>query len=160
MMRIWCLGATLAVAAWAPPAEAYVLNYATRVGNYTSDSTSLIDVPIDSLGDVKLGFAADVGDLIQITYNAECGVLGPPHSRVSIEIVIDGQEADPASGTGDAFCTAVSSTDYAWTGAVRESFYTVATNGPNGEHTVEVRAIGLGGANKWWLGDSSLIVGY
>ena len=145
-----------ATAAWMVPARADTLAEATRTGNFTSSSTSLISVPIDNNGDSSIKVnTIDHDEVFEIIYNAECGVLGPQQADVTIEIILDGHQVDPKSGTHFAFCTATSSTDYSWVGATRQSTFVVPTVG---YHTVEVHAAGENGATTWWLGDSALAI--
>ena len=158
MIRLLRAVSVAMVVVCALPAQAYLLSQITRTGNFTSSSTSLIQVPLDNEGDIGLTFQGiSFTAPIQIIYNAECGVLGPPQARVAIEILVDGHQIDPASGTHFAFCTATSVTRYSWIGATRQSVVVVTGDG---FHDVEVHAVGVGGATKWWLGDSSLTIAY
>jgi hypothetical protein len=92
--------------------------------------------------------------LIKITYNAECGVLGPPQAWVAVTVLVDGVEASPQNGTDFALCSADSATTWEWVGAVRQSVIRVAA----GRHSLRIRVDLLNGATRWWLGDTSLVV--
>lgn len=94
--------------------------------------------------------------LVKVTYNAECGVLGPPQSWLSVTLLVDGVQMNPASGTVFAFCTSLpNGADFQWTGATRQSLKTIPAAGT---HTVQVLVDLNNGANTWWLGDTSIVV--
>ena len=128
--------------------------FATRVNN-DSDTTTHVFKALNDAGATSLGFSvAGTGNkLIKITYNAECGVLGPAGSWISVTILVDGVEANPKNGTDFALCTATSTTTFSWMGAVRQSLITVSP----GSHSVQV-LIDQIGSTQWWLGDTSLVV--
>jgi hypothetical protein len=149
------LAVLVAVAAMGSTASAETLKaYATRVAN-DSDVTTHIFKALDDGGATSLSFSTTGANrLVKITYNAECGVLGTPDAWVSVTILVDGIEANPKNGTDFALCTATSTTDFSWMGAVRQSLITV----PAGSHNVQVLVDLLNGATQWWLGDTSLVV--
>ncbi len=128
--------------------------FATRVSN-DSDFTTHVFKALNDAGATSLGFsvAGTANKLIKITFNAECGVLGPPGSWISVTILVDGMEANPKNGTDFALCTATSTTTFSWVGAVRQSLITVAP----GSHNVQV-LIDQIGSTQWWLGDTSIVV--
>jgi hypothetical protein len=130
--------------------------YATRAGN-EGGTNSHFFVDLDNSSKNSLAFStSEPNRLIKITYNAECAVLGPPQSWLSVTILVDGVEANPASGTSFGFCTSLpNGVDYQWTGATRQSLIKV----PNeGAHFVQVLVDINNGATNWWLGDSSIVV--
>ena len=128
--------------------------FATRVHN-DSDTTTHVFKMLNDAGATSLGFTVPglVNKLIKITFNAECGVLGPPGSWISVTILVDGIEANPQNGTDFALCTATSTSTFSWMGAVRQSLITV----PPGSHNVQV-LIDQIGSTTWWLGDTSIVV--
>jgi hypothetical protein len=130
--------------------------FATRAGNETGTNTHFL-VDLDNSSHTSLAFSTSTtNSLIKITYNAECGVLGPPESWLSVTILVDGVQANPASGAFFGFCTSLpNGRDYQWTGATRQSLIRV----PNiGTHFVQVVVDINYGATNWWLGDSSIVV--
>jgi hypothetical protein len=147
----------LALATMTASAAAETLKaFATRTGNESATNSHFF-VDLDNSGHTSLAFSTTATNrLIKITYNAECGVLGSPQSSwVSVTILVDGVQANPASGTLFGFCTAMSTTGYQWSGETRQSLITV----PNiGTHSVQVLVDLNNGATNWWLGDSSIVV--
>jgi hypothetical protein len=132
-----------------------LLAFVTRANNAEA-ATSGVLVPLGNLGATSLAFTTSAANkVVKITYNAECGVLGPVQSWLSVTVLVDGSEANPASSTSFALCTASSTSTYSWTGAVRQSVYKVAAAGA---HKVEIRVNLNNGATEWWLGDTSLTV--
>jgi len=145
----------VAIAAMGSTASAEMLKAsATRVANDT-DVTTHVFKALNDAGATSLGFSVSgtTNKLIKITFNAECGVLGPPGSWISVTILVDGNEANPKNGTDFALCTATSTTTFSWVGAVRQSLITVAP----GSHNVQVLIDQLG-STQWWLGDTSIVV--
>ncbi len=153
MNRVFtALAAAATIVAAVPAYAGSILHVAARAGNYTSDSTSLIGVPLDLAGDTEVFFTTTKSNtVVRVVYNAECGVLGPAESRVTIVVMVDGNPTYPDSDTHFAFCTATSTRAYVWTGATREAYYKVPTPG---SHKLQIFAAELGGATEWWLGDS------
>jgi hypothetical protein len=145
-----------AIAVLSATASAEVLAAsATRSVNDTSTTTHVFK-SLNNAGATSLSFTtAAANKLVKITFNAECGVLGPSQSWLSTTILVDGVQANPASGTAFALCTASSTSAYNWTGAVRQSLITVPAAGA---HTVQVLIDLNNGATNWWLGDSSIVV--
>ena len=132
-----------------------VRTYGTRAGNEFGSNTHFFA----DLGNGKTSLSFNTSapnSLIKVTYNAECAVLGPPQSWLSVTILIDGVEMNPASGTSFGFCTSLpNGTDFQWTGATRVSLKTVPTAGT---HVVRVLVDLNNGATTWWLGDTSIVV--
>jgi hypothetical protein len=129
--------------------------FVARANNAASTTTHVL-VPLDHVGTTALPFKTTAANKeIKITYNAECGVLGPIGSWQSVTILVDGVEANPTSGTSFAFCSASSTTTFIWTGAVRQSIYKVPVAG---NHIVQVLVDLNAGATEWWLGDTSIVV--
>lgn len=155
--------ALVAVGAAASSASAEsLLAAATRKANDSATTTHVFKA-LNDAGGLSLGFSTSTANaLVKITYNAECGVLGAATSFiaswVSVTILVDGVQADPATGKDFALCTATdksSATQFDLVGAVRQSFIVV----PNaGLHTVKVLVDLNGFATKWWLGDTSIAV--
>jgi hypothetical protein len=147
----------VAVATMAASASAEALKtFATRAGNESGTNTHFF-VDLDNSSHTSLAFNTSVRNgLIKVTYNAECAVLGPPQSWLSVTILIDGVQANPASGTFFGFCTSLpNGADFQWTGATRQSLIRV----PNtGTHVVQVLVDLNNFATTWWLGDSSIVV--
>jgi hypothetical protein len=133
-----------------------ILAHIVRVGNYDNTATTATAVPLDASSDTSLSFTTTkANEVVRIIYNAECAVLGDAEAYLSITVMVDGKEARPASGTSFAFCTAVSTTSYAWAGAVRQSIFTVPAVGV---HSVQIIAQSENDVTEWWLGDSSLVI--
>ncbi len=133
-----------------------LLAQATRPNNYTDTSTALVAVPLDASANTSLSFTTTArNELVRVIYNAECGVLGPPQSWLTVEVTIDGVQTNPKSGTSFALCTSTDASHYSWVGAVRQAVLRVPTPG---SHTVQVLAAGENGVTTWWLGDTSLVV--
>ena len=129
--------------------------FATRTANDNGTNTHFFKA-LDDAGATSLTFSTSLKNrLIKITYNAECAVLGPPQSWVSVTILVDGVEANPKNGTDFGFCTATSTTNYEWIGAVRQSLITLPKTG---SHAVQVLVDLNNGATNWWLGDTSMVV--
>ena len=127
---------------------------ATRVANDTNTTTGVLKALNDG-GATSVGFnTTPASSVVKITFNAECGVLGPPQAWVAVTIFVDGVEANPKNNTDFALCTAQSTTEFQWVGAVRQSTIKVAA----GAHKVTVRIDLLNGATAWWLGDTSIAV--
>jgi len=130
--------------------------FAARAGNEFGNNSHFF-VDLDNVPHNSLAFSTSATNrLIKITYNAECAVLGPPESWLSVTVLVDGKQANPASGTFFGFCTSLpNGVDHQWTGATRQSLITV----PNiGTHTVQILVDLNNGATEWWLGDSSIVV--
>jgi hypothetical protein len=148
------LGVILAVSSITSSVSAEALKAsATRTGNQTGTTTAA--VALNNTGATSLTFStAMLNALIKITYNAECGAIGPTGSWTAVRIFVDGVEANPQSGTNFAFCTAHSTTTYFWVGATRQSLIRVPSTGV---HSVRVLVSNVF-SSTWWLGDSSIVV--
>jgi hypothetical protein len=132
-----------------------IFTSANRPGNFTFTSTTLFDVPVTASQGTSLTVNTSAAStLLKVSYNAECGVLGPLESWLTVVILIDGVPTNPNSGTTFALCSATSTTAYVWTGTIRQAALKV---GP-GTHKIEVQAALEDGSTSGWLGDSSLIV--
>jgi len=132
-----------------------LLASATRSGN-NAGATTAFAVLNGTTGATSLAFSTSAANkLVKITYNAECGVLGPVGSWQSVTILVDGVEANPASNVLFAFCSATSTSSYTWVGAVRQSLIKVPAKGA---HSVQVQVSLGNSATGWWLGDSSIVV--
>jgi len=152
-IAIAALAAVIAIASSAS-AES-LLQYATRSGNANNSTTHVLAPLTDSQATFLTFSTTAANKVVKITYNAECGVLGIYPSWQSVTVLVDGVEASPASNTAFAFCTATSTTNFTWTGAVRQSLIKVPAKGL---HTVQIVIDLDGSATEWWLGDSSLVV--
>jgi len=153
-----CLAAALFFAAASIPSTASaesLLAFINRANNATNTTTHVF-APLDNGGATSLTFkTTGANKVVKVSYNAECGVLGPTGSWQSVTILIDGVQANPTSGTLFAFCTASSTSNYIWTGALRQSTLKVPLAG---NHIVQVLIDLNAGATNWWLGDSSIVV--
>jgi len=148
-----CLFMAIAVTSSIASAET-LKTFATRAGNLFSTNSHFF-IALNNSGATSVSFStAAPNRVMKITYNAECGVLGAS-GWLSATIFVDGVQANPASGTSFALCTAESTSTFHWAGAVRQSMITVP--GP-GVHTVQVLIDLNAGATEWWLGDSSIVV--
>ncbi len=130
--------------------------FATRISNDTGTTSGVLK-PLDDAGNTSLHFSTSATNrLIKITYNAECGVLGPAQSWVTVIVLVDGVQANPQNGDDFALCTSLpNGVDFQWVGAVRQSLIKV----PNiGTHAVQIQVDLNGGATEWWQGDSSIVV--
>jgi hypothetical protein len=156
--RLVAAASLVAALAASQAASAQILAENYRVGNYTNTSTTFTAIPLANSGNVTVTFTTTTAnELVRITYNVECGVLGPYEAWLAVEITVDGNQAYPNSGTQFALCSSVdpSGADYGWTGAVRQSLYVVPAAGT---HKVQVLGAGEDGATGWWQGDSSIVV--
>jgi hypothetical protein len=139
---------------------ASILAAATRTDAFVSISKAEIPIPLKNNGVTELLFMTSVNNQsVKITYNAECVVTGTRGKWLSVRILVDNVEADPASGHDFALCTAVDKTGSTWIGATRQSVFKIPAAGM---HTVKVMGrlnVGLlGGGGTWRLDDSSLVV--
>jgi len=147
------LAAVIALSATAS-AETLVA-FATRTNNDFGTNTHFMQM-LDDPGATSLSFNTPrAGRIVKITYNAECGVLGPRQAWVSVSILVDGVEANPKGGADTAFCTATNTANYSWVSAARQSIITLPTAGA---HSVQILVDLNNGATNWWLGDTSLVV--
>lgn len=155
-LGIVAAAAFLAVAFAVSSASAESLLVASsRIVNDSGTNTHFLQA-LNDAGATQLVFNTTVPkQLVKITYNAECGVLGPAGSWLSVTILVDGLQANPKNGTDFAFCTATSATTFSWMGAVRQSFISL---GPVGAHKLTVLVDLNVGATKWWIGDSSVVI--
>jgi hypothetical protein len=144
-----------AVALFATTAFAETIKVAvTRTQNDNATTTGVFKA-LTQGGATAVSFSTTAAStLLIITYNAECGVLGPPQAWVAVTVFVDGLEANPQNGTDFALCSANSTTTWEWVGAVRQSVIRVAA----GTHTLRIRVDLRNGATRWWLGDTSLVV--
>jgi hypothetical protein len=147
--------AALALTAGAFPAKATILVTASRANNFSTTTTPSL-IPLSNSGATSIKFTTTKANTkIRIIYNAECGVLGASNTWLSVTVRVDGVEANPASGTDFAFCTATSTTNFTWIGATRQSIITVPAVGT---HTLTVQGDLNFGATEMWLGDTSVVV--
>ncbi len=140
-------------------AAASILASATRTTAFASTSKSEVPVPLTNNGVTELLFTTTIkNQIVKITYNAECVVTGTRGMWVSVRILVNGNEADPASGHDFALCTAFDKTGKTWAARTRQSVFKVPAAGM---HTVKVVARLNGaplGSGTWRLDDSSLVV--
>ena len=123
-------------------------------------------VPVDLAtaggAQTTLGFATAAPDLVEITFSAECSVLGTVFQYGSIQIEVDPAgpvgftPVAPTAGPDDAFCSG-NNIAGALDGYVTPSM-TVVTRVPAGVHRVRVLANAVGGAPQFRLDDLSLTV--
>ncbi len=152
---ILLLAVVVAIAACQITASASTIRLITTRTNNDTDVTTGVLKALTQSGATSVPFSTTAtSSLVKITFNAECGVLGPPQAWVAVTIFVDGIEANPKNNTDFALCTAQSTTAFQWVGAVRQSQIHVAA----GKHVVTVRIDLLNGATQWWLGDTSLSI--
>jgi len=114
-----------------------ILASATRTSAFVSASTSPVFVTLRDEGVTSLKFYADPNQTVVITYNAECLVTAPRGTWLSIHILVDGNAAQPSSGSDFAFCSAVDENGQTWGSAVRQSVVKVPYAG---NHVVTIKA--------------------
>ena len=137
------------------PGHAEILSTGSRASNYTNSTVNTyVTVPINNTFSSIQFTTTAPGQIVRITYNAECGAIGPAGTWLAVVINVDGIAAAPASGNSFALCTATSTTNYNWVGATRQATIKVPFAGT---HTVNVQGYGVG-TTTWWLGDSSIVV--
>ena len=130
-------------------AKANLLASAIRTVAINGNS-AVVTVPLTDSGSLGLAFSTSADrQKVVIRYNAECGAFGS--GWLSVSILVDGVQANPASGTDFAMCT-----NTAYVGALRQSTFTVPTAGA---HSVTVTAQSVSSsAPSWRLDDTSLTV--
>ena len=130
-------------------ASANVLATSTNTSG-SGGGSSPVNVAVQQNGGTALAFkTAKNKQKIVITFNAECRADGT--GWVTVVVLVDGNQANPQSGSDFALCTPGAG----WVGAVRQSVYTVPKVGA---HSVTVVAQGISGNNSWSLDDISLVV--
>jgi hypothetical protein len=134
---------------------ASILASATRTSAFVGASATPVLVPLREDGSTSLKFHADVNQTVVIIYNAECLVTAPRGTWLSIRVIVDGNEAQPSSGSDFAFCSAVDDNGQTWGSAVRQSALKVSYAG---SHVVKIEARLNAGNGIWRLDDSSLVV--
>jgi hypothetical protein len=134
-------------------ASKYLAGTYSTIG-FLGSSTSDLYVPVATSGATALAFTTTKTQRLKITYNAECMVKAERGVWLSLRIEVDGVEANPASGTDFAFCSAVDSAGNTFDSALRQSVITV----PAGPHMVRIKGRLMGGPGTWWVDDSSLVV--
>ena len=142
-----------------PSAKADVLATATRADPpfaVRGGVGPFVVVPLTDSNSTELLFNTVVNrQTVVITFNAECKVVGG--GFVAVVIDVDGQPANPRSGTDFALCASVPGDALQPIGAVRQSVFVV----PNaGAHSVRVTARGVNGpaSGGWQLDDTSLVI--
>jgi hypothetical protein len=136
-------------------ASADILAAVARSANFFSSSTTDVAVPLRPNGSTSFKFTTTGPGktLVKITFNSECTVAAPRGTWLTLRIEVDGVNADPASGTDYAFCTAIDASGNTWMSVTRQSLIRVQA----GEHVVKVFASAVAPAS-WQLGDTSLVV--
>jgi hypothetical protein len=135
--------------------ESAVLTFASRSKGFDSTSTAEVAVPLKNNGLDTLPFTTtDNNQLVTITYNARCSIAAPRGTWVSVRVVVDGQNAHPASGSDFAMCSSIQNGIFHYVTAIRQSTFTVPTAG---DHQVQIFARSSQAAN-WALGYSSLVI--
>jgi hypothetical protein len=133
--------------------DSALLGSAVRTGPdnaFVGTSTTEVVVPLTNHGADTLQFVTKTSNqLVTLTYNAVCVIDAPRGTWVSIRVVVDGQEAEPASGGDFALCSSIQPRFY-----MRQSAVTVPDIG---NHAVQIFAKGSSAA-VWALSDASLIV--
>jgi hypothetical protein len=157
------LAATVLAVVGASSSNAFagsILAAATRTKAFTSTSKSDVLVPLQDNGATALQFTtADDNQIVKITYNAECEVTGTRGKWASVRILVDGNEANPASGNDFALCSAVDTVGKTWGAATRQSVFNVPTAGTHAVTVLGRLNVGFtAGSGTWRLDDSSLVV--
>jgi hypothetical protein len=139
-------------AAFAAPPMAFT----TRTQFFGSTSTTDVPIPLRNNGTTTLRFQTTIdNEPVVITYNAECIVTAPRGVWLTISILVDGVQANPASGQDFALCSALDTGGQSWGSVSRQSVFTV----PNpGIHTVSITGKLRGDSGSFGLDDSSLVV--
>jgi hypothetical protein len=157
--RIGMLKATLSAAVVLLGAQVYAHTQAffSRTGNFTFSGST--PVPLNQVGATEVTFTGS--GRRTLTYTAECAKTGTS-GWVTIAIVVDGEQLAPTGGnTGDAFCSAnTTSAADEWVMAATQARTKNFTD--DGPHTVQVLAAVAGGifpSGTGHLGDSTLQVG-
>ena len=96
MRRLLAPLSLLAALSLSAPAFAdSIVTRAFRMANDNAPTTNVFKALNDN-GTTALPFKTAVNnDLVRVTFNAECGVLGPTESWVSVTILIDGVQPTP-----------------------------------------------------------------
>jgi len=153
--RVFAMLFALALGITATASAEVLVTFATRANNFNTTGSN-VAVPLDDAAKTSLSFNTKAANkIVKITYNAECGVIGPAQSWLSVRVLVDGVDAAPASGNLFGFCSSTSASSYAWVGATRQVIYKVPTAGA---HTVQVIANLNAGATSGWLGDTSIVI--
>ena len=154
------LAALVATIGIVPSAKADVLATATRADPpfaVRGGVGPFVVVPLTDSNSTELLFNTVTNrQTVVITFNAECKVVGGGYLAVVIDV--DGQPANPRSGTDFALCTSAPGDALQPIGAVRQSVFTVANAGV---HSVRVTARGVNGpagSGGWQLDDTSLVI--
>ena len=129
-----------------------LLASATRSGNATGAATTFVALTNSGATSLPFNTSAD-NKLVKISYNAECAISAGVGNWASVRILVDGVEANPASGTSFALCTASVANTFIYAGNSRQSLISIPVKGP---HAVQVQVASTAGI--WWLGDSSIVV--
>jgi hypothetical protein len=147
--------AALVMAASSVPAHATILATATYIYDFYSGTSSSV-VPLNNDGTTAVPLrTSKTNTKVRIIFNAQCGVLGSTGATLSATILVDGVQANPASGTSFAFCSAPSSWFWSLSGASRQSLINVPAIGA---HNVTVRADLNYGASYMDIDAISLVV--
>lgn len=148
----------------APQARADILNFSTNI-NPQLFGPALAPVDLSTAGGAQntLPFVTTSPGLVEITFSAECSVLGTQFQYGSIQIQVNpaGGGAGfapiaPTVGPDDAFCSG-NNVAGLLDGYVTPSM-TVVTRVPAGVHQVQVLANAVAGANQFRLDDLSITV--
>jgi len=155
--RLALIAAVLTVAS---AGHAITLIYKTSLSG-NQNFIALNDPQLVDLGEgngTSLTVKTPVPARLAIFLNAECAVSAPDtNTWLQLDILVDGVEAAPTNGVGNAFCTSDGSAglDH-WITAVSDASVDVAA----GSHTIQLRgALTLDAPEDVWeVGDLSLIV--
>ena len=112
-------------------------------------------MPLTNGGANAVGFTtATPGQMVVITFNAECTAVGPSNfSWLSVEITVDQNPAAPVALGDFSLCS--SQPVKTFNATSRQAVYVV----PNaGIHLVRVEATPMAGATYWRLDDTTLTV--
>jgi hypothetical protein len=155
LLRAAAIG-SLALAIGIPDAPAKTLGQATNTEGWDEFGEDEIAIPLKKNGATTITFKTEKDNtLVVATYNAECAVLGPPSSRLSIRITVDGVDTNPKAGINFAFCAATNGTNKIYTAVSRQAVITVPTAGT---HTVQVFGVLPDGAIFASVDDTSIVI--
>jgi hypothetical protein len=154
MRNLPILAVGVALASYAVTSHAAIKIYATRAGNYATNTTLAV-LPLNNTGATSLTFNHASAKQWILTYSAECATGGASNGWVDLEIYVNQSLVAPTAGDNDAFCSTnhTSATD----GFVRASI-TVVIQGIAGTNRVQINAHRNLGATTIHIGDSALVV--
>jgi hypothetical protein len=138
----------------ATTAKAGLLASATRTALISGGGAAVFLPLTDNNSVTTLTFSTTApNETVVFRYNAECEASTP--GWVSVGIFVDGTQTYPQSFGDFMMCSSSGGGANIYTGALRQSVYTVPTAGI---HTVSVKAVSEYGNDHWLLDDTCLTV--